>query len=275
MSQKTKRWVRIGYYTLVCTALAVAAILLMWQCVAIYRVGDSPFTRERIAEYFAPISIPVYICIGLVVAGFALSPLLPAAPNSKPDRDTITLRRLQEKMEVPLSNEQERLVRRLRRNRTLHHNITLSLLAIGTAVFLWYALDVERFPLQDATGAMVNAMWVLLPCVGVPFLYAVFTAYFCRGSVRKEIALLRTAQYEQMAKQMEHHDEQNSETTVSGEFGKKKTAKASNSEAWVSVVRGVVLAAAIGLTVYGLLYNGAMDVLWKAVNICQECIGLG
>ena len=41
------------------------------------------------------------------------------------------------------------------------------------------------------------------------------------------------------------------------------------------VVRGVVLAAAIGLTVYGLLNNGAMDVLWKAVNICQECIGLG
>ena len=275
MSQNVKRWVRVGYYALVCAALAVAAILLMWQCVAIYRVGDSPFTRERIAEYFAPIAVPVYICIGLVVAGFALSPLLPATPDSKPDRDAVTLRRLQEKAVAALPDEQARLVSRLRRSRMLHHNITLSLLAIGTAVFLWYALDVERFPLQDATGAMVNAMWVLLPCVGVPFLYAVFTAYFCRNSVRKEIAVLRTAQYRRLTGEMERHDELNSETTVSGEFGKNKKAKTSNSEVWVSVVRGVVLAAAIGLTVYGLLYNGAMDVLWKAVNICQECIGLG
>lgn len=276
MSQKVKRWVRIGYYALVCTALAVAAVLLMWQCVAIYRVGgDSPFTRERIAEYFAPISIPVYICIGLVVAGFALSPLLPAAPDSKPDRDAITLRRLQEKMDFSLSDEQESQVHRMRRSRTLHHNITLSLLAVGTAVFLWYALDVNRFPLQDATGAMVNAMWVLLPCVGVPFLYAVFTAYFCRRSVKKETALLRTIQYEQLAQRMAHHDDVDSDVPTEKSIEKSENYR-KDRDAWlVPVVRGVVLAVAIGLTVYGLLYNGAMDVLWKAVNICQECIGLG
>lgn len=258
MSRKTKKWVRVGYYALVCTALAVAAILLMWQCVAIYRVGDSPFTRERIAEYFAPISVPVYICIGLVAAGFALSPLLPAAPDSKPDRDAVTLRRLQEKVNLSACPEELcREVSRLRRRRSLHHHITLSLLAVGTAVFLWYALDVNRFPLQDATGAMINAMWVLLPCVGVPFLYAVLTAYLCRGSVKKEIGLLRGANCEQ---------KDNSGA---------KAAKQGNDDTVVMVVRGVVLAAAIGLTVYGLLYNGAMDVLWKAVNICQECIGLG
>ena len=258
MTQNTKKWVRIGYYTLVCTALAVAAVLLMWQCVAIYRVGDSPFTRERIAEYFAPISVPVYICIGLVVAGFALSPLLPAAPDSKPDRDAVTLRRLQDKANLSACPEElRREVGRLRRNRVIHHNVTLCLLAVGTAVFLWYALDVNRFPLQDATGAMVNAMWVLLPCVGIPFLYAVLAAYLCRANVKKEIALLRSANREQKDN--------------SGE----KAAKQGNDDTLVMVVRGVVLAAAIGLTVYGLLYNGAMDVLWKAVNICQECIGLG
>lgn len=259
MSQKTKKWVRIGYYALVCTALAVVAVLLMWQCVAIYRVGgDSPFTRERIAAYFAPISVPVYICIGLVVAGFALSPLLPAAPDSKPDRDTVTLRRLQEKVNLAACPEElRREVLRCRRHRVIHHNVTLSLLAVGTAVFLWYALDVNRFPLQDATGAMVNAMWVLLPCVGIPFLYAVLTAYLCRAGVKKEIGLLRSASYEPK------------------DNNSAKAAKQGDNDTLVMVVRGVVLAAAIGLTVYGLLYNGAMDVLWKAVNICQECIGLG
>lgn len=275
MSQNMKKWVRIGYYALVCTALAVAAVLLMWQCVAIYRVGDSPFTRERIAEYFAPISIPVYICIGLVVAGFALSPLLPAAPDSKPDRDNITLRRLEEKLVTTLSDEQEMQVNRMRRSRILHRNVTFSLLAVGTAVFLWYALDVNRFPLQDATGAMVNAMWVLLPCVGVPFAYAVFTAYYFRSSVRKEISMLRAAQYEQLAKRMERHDEADSEVPTEKSIEKTEEYSKRRNDLLEPIVRGVVLAVAIGLTVYGLLHNGAMDVLWKAVNICQECIGLG
>ena len=95
------------------------------------------------------------------------------------------------------------------------------------------------------------------------------------GSMKKEIALLRSVNYARMADQMEQQDENGGEDTADGKFKKKKAAKQGDNDTLVMVVRGVVLAAAIGLTVYGLLYNGAMDVLWKAVNICQECIGLG
>ena len=255
MTQNTKLWVRRIYFALVTAALIAVAVLLMVQCVAIYRLGDSPFTRERIARYFAPIAVPVYACIGLVAVGFALSPLLPAAPDSKPDRDKVTLRRLQAKTNLSACPaELTRAVCKGRRARNLHHYITLSLLAIGTAVFLWYALDVEKFSLSDATGSMVNAMKVLLPCVGVPALYGIFTAYFCRHSIKQEIALLRTAPRE----------------------AQNPAAKAEKkSDVWTLCLQGVILAAGIGLTVYGLLYNGAVDVLWKAVNICQECIGLG
>lgn len=255
MTQNTKIWVRRIYYALVTAALVAVAILLMVQCVAIYRSGDHPFTRESIAAHFAPIAIPVYGCIGLVAVGFALSPLLPAAPDSAPDRDAVTLRRLQIKTDLSACPaDLTRQVRKARRARNLHHYVTLILLAIGTAVFLWYALDVERFSLQDATGSMVKAMWVLLPCVGVPALYGIFTAYFCRHSVKSEIALLRTAPKEAVS----------------------PAPKAEpKSEKWVFILQAAVVAVAIGLTVYGLLYNGAADVLWKAVNICQECIGLG
>ena len=255
MTENSKIWVRRIYFALVTFALVVMAVCLMVQCVAIYRLGDSPFTRERIAEYFAPIAVPVYACIAIVAVGFALSPLLPTAPDSQPDRDVVTLRRLQQKTDLAACpKELADTVRRYRRVRTTHHNGTLATLAAGTAFFFWYAMDVEHFALQDATGSMVKAMMVLLPCVGVPFLYALFTAYYCRNSVKKEIALLRTAPKEAVL----------------------AIAKApANSEAWMPYVQGAVLAIAIGLTVYGLLYNGAVDVLWKAVNICQECIGLG
>ena len=272
MTQNTKKWVRRVYYTLVTVALVVVAVLLMVQCVAIYRVGDSPFTRERIAEYFAPIALPVYLCIGLVAVGFALSPILPAAPDSKPDRDAVTLRRLQDKVDLSACPaDLSRKVRILRRRRLVRFNVTLCLLAAGAAVFLWYALDVSRFSLQDATGSMIHAMWVLLPCVGVPALWGIHAAYLGRRSVRHEIALLRTAQYEALSDRME----QQGAAPDAGGFAKTRAAKTSGDGKWEPVVQGVVLAAGVGLTVYGLLYSGAVDVLWKAVNICQECIGLG
>ncbi len=254
MTQNTKIWVRRGYYTLITILLVVVAVCLMVQCVAIYRLGDEPFTRQRIAEHFAPIAVPVYACLGLVAVGFALSPLLPTAPDSDPDRDAVTLRRLQAKTDLDACPiELTRAVCKHRRARNRHYYATLILLAVGTAVFLWYALDNGNYT-ADFNGSMINAMWVLLPCMGIPALYGIFTAYFCRRSVKAEIALLRTAPKEAVSP------------------APKAQAKA---ETWMPYVQGGILAAGIGLVVYGALYNGAADMLWKAVNICKECIGIG
>lgn len=255
MTQNTKKWVRRIYFTLVSAALIAVAILLMVQCVAIYRVGNSPFTRDRIAQHFAPIALPVYGCLGLVAVGFALSPLLPAAPDSAPDRDVVTLRRLQAKTDLAACPaDLTRAVCKARRARNRRHNTTLALLAVGTAVFLWYAVDIAHFPTEDPTAAVVKAVWWLLPCVGVPFLYALFTAYFCRRSVKGEIALLRTAPKEAIS------------------TAPKARAK---SEQWMPYLQGAVIAVAIGLIVYGGLTGGALKALQKAAAICKECIGLG
>ena len=255
MTEKTKLWVRRGYFALITLALVVVAVLLMVQCVAIYRLGGKPFTRETIAAHFAPIAVPVYVTLGLIVTGFALSPLLPAAPDSTPDRDAVTLHRLQAKTDLSVcSDELTHQVCVQRRERNLHHYVTLFLLAVGTAVYLWYGLDISHFPTENINAAMVKAMTVLLVCVGIPFLYGVFTAYFCRHSIKKEIALLRTAPKE----------------AVSASAKPERKA-----EAWMPYVQGALFVVGIVMVVYGLLYNGAVDVLWKAVNICQECIGLG
>ena len=276
MTQNTKKQVRLIYHALISIALAVAAVLLMIQCVAIYLDGAS-FTRETVIAHFAPIAVPVYLCIALVVAGFALSPLLPEAPDSKPDREAVTLQRLQKK--VNLSNcsaDVARKASRLRANRTLHHYVALILLGIGSAVFLWYALDVNHFSTEDINNSMIQATVLLLPCMVVPAAYGVFTSYYCRSSIRQETKLLLTAQYDRLATEMEaqsdHPDGGPSQTTC-----KKKTtcSKSSNNEYWVHAIRGVALVVGIALVVVGLLENGAAAVLTKAINICTECIGLG
>ena len=272
MTQHINLWVRRIYFALITLALIVVAILLMTQCVAIYRLGDTPFTRESVATHFAPIAVPVYVCIGLVAAGIVLSPILPAAPDSKPDRDNVTLRRLQDKLnDSYCSDEQYRLVSTQRRLRRVHLIVTLVLLAIGSAVFLWYATDLSRFTVEDINGSMIRAMLLLAPCMGVPAIYAVIAAYVTRRSVRKEIDLIHAALRDALTSQSNNGAQQNNK------FKEKSfaTRHKSDNEAWLPYLQGALLVIGVALVVVGLLENGAAAVLTKAINICTECIGLG
>lgn len=254
MSQNTKKWVRRIYFAVVTLALIVAAVLLMVQCVAIYRLGGNPFTRASVAAHFAPIAVPVWVCIGVVALGFALSPLLPAAPDSDPDRNAVTLRRLQAKTDLSACpGELTHSVCKARRARNRHYYITLALLAIGTAAFLWFAMDKANYT-DDKNGSVIRMVWWMLICMGVPALYGIFTAYFCRHSVKKEIALLRTAPKEAIS--------------PAPKVPMKRAA-------WLPYLQGSFIAAAIGMIVYGALNNGALVMLGKAIAICTECIGLG
>ncbi|MDE7164193.1 MAG: thioredoxin [Clostridiales bacterium] len=45
--------------------------------------------------------------------------------------------------------------------------------------------------------------------------------------------------------------------------------------AFLWAVRGAVGVIAVVFIIVGIVNGGAHDVLVKAVNICQECIGLG
>ena len=271
MTQHANLWVRRIYFALITVALIVVAVLLMVQCVAIYRLGDTPFTRESVATHFAPIAVPVYVCIGLVAAGIALSPLLPAAPDSKPDRDNVTLRRLQVKLaSACCSDEQCRQMFAQRRMRRVHLIVTLVLLAIGSAVFLWYATDLSRFTVEDINGSMIRAMLLLAPCMGVPAVYAVITAYLTRRSVRKEIDLIHAA----LRNALTAHSNgvQKDNNFIEKTFA---TCEKNDNEAWLPYLQGALLVIGVALVVVGLLENGAAAVLTKAINICTECIGLG
>ena len=272
MTQNTKKWIRRLFFAAITVALLIAAVLLMVQCVAIYRMGDKPFTRESVAAHFSPIAAPVYVCLGLVAAGFALAPLLPAAPDSKPDRDVVTLCRLQG--QVDLSAADPALTRKvcaLRRGRNLHHHITLVLLAIGAVVFLWYALDLSHFSTEDINGSMIKAMFLLAPCMGVPAVYALCTAFYCRRSVRAEIALLQ----EGMRTYFTAHQQDASRSFVPHKEKKFPPPTKSGDSKWLPYVQSAILIVGVALVVVGLLENGAAAVLTKAINICTECIGLG
>lgn len=257
MTDKTKSLLRLCYHVAVTAALAVAGVLLMVACVGIYRLNPDghPFTREVVAQHFAPIALPVYLCAALAVLGFFLRPLLPAAPTPKADLTIPTLKRLTARVNLTACPaELAAAIQKERRARALHRNIVEALLAAGGAIFLLYALDMANFHISEITASMKAAMVWLIPCMGVPFAYGVFSAYFSRTSVKREIALLKSAPAEAVSP---------------------APAPLSQSERWIVIVRCALIALALFFMAVGFAKGGWLDVLTKAINICTECIGLG
>ena len=255
MSEKSKKIIRVIYYILVTLMLAVTAFLLMTACVGIYRTGDHPFTPEIVAAAFSGIALPVYICLGLLVVGVILHPLLPTKDEANPELDRAVVKRLSARTDLSLCPaEVASAVKKERTLRLVLRLVTLGLLAIGAVVFLLYALSFERFSMEDINGSVIAAMMVLLPCVGVPCLCGIISAFANRVSIRREIAALKAAP---------------------AEARKEAPAPAQKPVVGVIIARCVIIGLAIGFIVGGLTYEGWADVLTKAINICTECIGLG
>lgn len=256
MTNELAKRIRRACGILLSISIAVAGICLICACVGIYRTGDHPFSREVVALAFSRIAFPVYLCLGLVILGFVLDLILPGekARLSAGKQTAQVLKRLHSKVDLSQCDEALRSgIAAQQKSRRLHRAITAVLLAIGSLIFLLYAGDGSRFHQSQINDSMIRAMKVLLPCMAVPFGYAVFTTYHSAASIEKEIALLKQAGP-----------------------GKRAPSPAPAAKAdRKKLVRNTLLVVAVVSLVLGFLAGGSADVLTKAVNICTECVGLG
>ena len=257
MQEKTKNRIHLIYRILLSVMLIVTGTLLMIACVGIYNSGTKPFTPEAVAAAFRGIAVPVYLCLVLVAGSFLLEWFLPlGAKKTAPEKQYgAILRRLHEKLDLPGCEETVRksilAEQKKRRNNRI---ITLALLALGSIVFLCYGMNPANFHQSEITDSMKKAMYVLLPCMAVPFGYAIFAAYWETRSLKREIALVRQA------------------LTATSQAPSQQAAPKKAQLPWLSYA---VLTLALVFLLYGFFAGGTKDVLTKAVNICTECVGLG
>ncbi len=235
--------------------IILCGFCLMKACLGIYLSGEKPFSRESVAVAFAPISGPIYICLGAIAATFLLDLWRPLVIKPAVRRQTaMILARMQEKTDLNLCPEELRSAvlaqRNQRRRRTA---VGLILLIVCSAVFLSYGANPHNFHQTQINDSMVRAMYWLLPCCLVPFSYGIWAAYRNLAGMEAEIDLLKTAPKE-------------SKITAPAEATAKEPT---------GTLRKLLLIAAIVLLVYGFCTGGTADVLTKAVNICTECVGLG
>lgn len=258
MKKETIRRIRLVYGLLLSLVTVIAGICLIVACVGIYRSGgEQIYTPEKVAAAFSGIAVPVYLCLVLIAGGFILDFLLPSDSRKlKPEKnDRAILQRLLAKRDMEVCSPSLRKeIEAQRKLRKLHYIIALVLLALCSVIFLSYGANPANFHQSDINTSMVKAMYIMFPCLAIPFGYGVFSAYFTRASLRKEVELVKKIS-----------------------AGEKKSADVPKEPASrpVMVLRCVLLCVGIGILVYGFLAGGTADVLTKAVNICTECVGLG
>ena len=257
MTEKRIHQIHLLYGILLSIMLAVSGILLMVACVGICQAGEQPFSRESVAAAFSPIAVPVISTAALAILGFLLDLFLPNDAHKKTvlTQYSMTIARMHKKADWSSADETVlHGIAAQQRSRTVHKLISAGLLVIGSVVFLCYALQDGRFHPSQINDSVIKATAVLLPCMAVPFGYAVFTAFYARVSMKKEIALLK-----QLATRSAiPHDDPSRQERIA-----------------LVTIRSLLLCIGAASLIYGLLSGGTADVLTKAINICTECVGLG
>ena len=247
-------------YLLLQAAVCIAlALWLSLSAIGIWREGsarraehpmESVYSPEVVAEKLAPIA-PLFVAgLALLAVGLVLD--IKDESEGKPARDAELTRDLLASRVVRPSGRMA--AERRRQGRLLWAG--RSLFALCMVPILVYLLNPAHFPRDDLEGMFFALMRVLLPWT------AVGLGALAVCSTLAERSALREAQAAR---------EQLKEEGASAAAPACRPADAPKK----GILRAVIIAAAVILIIAGVLNGSARDVLYKAITICTECVGLG
>ena len=263
MSQDIRKRIHRIYGIAYIAVTVIAGICFILSALALYKTGlaqnTQPYTRELVTQSFARIAVPVYLCLAMTIGGFIVHLALPVErKKSVPEKNLpLILSRLRAKADLQQCDAQLRgAIGRQQNARKLHTVISILLTAVCAVIFLAKACNQSYWPDPAyVTDAMIGIMPLFAACVLIPLAYIIFTAYFCRASLQKEIELLKQAP---KATQVQPTKERKQLPALAAQ-----------------ILQAVCILLGIGFIIYGVAGDGIEGVIAKAVAICTECIGLG
>ena len=252
---KSKR--SLALQAVVCVALVV---LLSMSAIGIYREGtarkaehpmESVYTPETAAQKFAPIAPLLFAGIGLLIAGLVLG--VRDENAEKPVKDAELNRDLTVSRVAQPSADM--LAERRRQRRLLW--IGWGLFALCMVPILIYLLNPAHFPEADLEGMFFSLLRVFLPWT------AVGLGALAVSSVLREKSVIRETQ----AAQTKLKEEKAAGTAA--------VPNSVDPPKRPEILQAVTIVVAIILIIAGVFNGSARDVLYKAITICTECVGLG
>ena len=241
----------------VCIALTA---LLCAGAASIYREGsarkaehpmESVYTPEIVSEKFAPIAPLFFAGVGLLIVGLALGVKDNRADS--PARDAELARDL---LAARVARPSRAMLAERRAQKALRFAGWGAFAACTLPVLAWL-LDPSHLPKDDLEGMFIGLMRVFLPWIGLGLGALAVTSILRERSARREAQAAQARLKEEAAE---------GSTAVPGRA-------VPPGEAWLP--QAILIAAAIAFIIAGAFNGSARDVLYKAVTICTECVGLG
>ena len=239
-------------------ATVLLLVLLAWQCLDIYLVGNSPANLDENGLYIQKVyraedviarlnglriwAIGYLVLLVIALAGIPGTAGKGSAIPMEPDN---RLRLMKKKLsELPEAAKKEEILRK-----KIGFG-TAGVIAACAALSLVFLLNRENFTSWDLEMVMGQMLLHVLPWVIFAFAAVIVSSFLCRRSMEREIVFLKG---------------------LSGT----KTPDAVQMSPYLTHVRIALYILAAVMIVHGIRNGGMQDVLIKAINICTECIGLG
>jgi len=266
--KNVKRWFAL-FLSAWTVLVGVAFIVQVWR---IFSFGEKAFTTERIGEYFRQIAVPVYIWLAAVIVGGAFFCIYPA-PTAKVTpyvEMKCTLARLSKRL--PVSTDE---MKKYQKQRFVACIACVVAVVACVAVSLVYMLaDVKLSAMGGFLAEHKEAERILRALVWfvAALVLAVGTAYFVDHSYKKEIAIAK-AELAENAKKGIKAQASAEKTTLKSIFAKKFAFV--HNKWFVLGVRVAIAVTSVVFIITGIFNGGMKAVLYKAITICSQCIGIG
>ena len=241
--------------------LAVASgICLMVGCVTIYRSGERPFSPESIGAQFGKIAWLVWLTLGAAAVGILLELLFPAEKGRvkaiREEKDILDGLKTKAGTVTDgiLTEQLVKAQRGVRAARILFGSV----LGVASSRLFLFFFEPLRFSIAHLNRDILQFAALFGICCGIVLISMIVCVYVTRKSLQQQIRLYKAA-----------IGEGKCDGISPAPAAKKNTRKA------VNIARVAVAAAAVIFIVLGVMNDGILDVLGKAIAICTECIGLG
>jgi hypothetical protein len=278
MSERTCKMVRYIYGGLFCLLTAIVGVLLITETLNIYfSASTSPFTRAKVAASLYRISVPLWLWLVSVIAGFIIWGIFPVAPEKrKPMPEDYTLKKLKRRMprvasgdfatDLNLVEKEEKIIFILK----LVWAIMWFAIAIYGIIYFCLPSSFPRTDNADVTYATQNVVKMalhILPFAIVALLYGCFITIYEHKSAKK--------QYPSVKKLVASSGKGGAAVakTDCPFIAKVKIITKNKWFAWGIRIALAVLA--VAFIIWGICCGGMAYVLANAIKLCTSCIGLG
>lgn len=243
---------------LLAVATVTLCLLLVWQVIDIYQVGNLPenfrspgiriapvWSREIVGARLSALAPVLWGYLALAAAGLVCAAVSPPEREVPPIAPEDSLALLRHRVaEFPAEAAAEG-------RRRCHIRLSAAgVCGVCTLMAGGYLLRQTNFTSLDLEQVMGQMLLHVVPWVTLGLVAASAAAVLSGRSVRREITILKTVA-----------------TGPATSMPDKMFP--------LGILRAALCAVAVGLVILGIRNGGAWDVLVKAINICTECIGLG